>query len=35
MSVTCEVYRSRKPHHTPFYQCVQDHFDLVDYVTLQ
>jgi hypothetical protein len=27
MADTCPVYRPRKPHLTPFYQCVQDHFD--------
>jgi hypothetical protein len=32
MPEACPVYRPRKPHLTPFYQCVQDHFDTFEQV---
>jgi hypothetical protein len=28
----CPVYRPRKPHLTPHYQCVQDHFETLEQV---
>jgi len=32
MPEACPVYRSRKPHLTPFYQCVQDHYETLEQV---
>ena len=32
MSEACPVYRPRKPHLTPHYQCVQDHFEMLEQV---
>ncbi len=26
----CTVYRPRKPHLTPLYQCVQDHYEALE-----
>ena len=28
----CPVYRPRRPHLTPFYQCVQDHYETLEQV---
>jgi hypothetical protein len=30
MADPCPVYRPRKPHLTPFYQCVQDHYESLE-----
>jgi len=30
MSEACPVYRPRKPHLTPFNQCVQDHYEALE-----
>ena len=30
MPEACSVYRPRKPHLTPFYQCVQDHYEALE-----
>ena len=32
MPDVCPVYRPRKPHLTPFYQCVQDHYESLEQV---
>ena len=32
MPEVCAVYRRRKPHLTPFCQCVQDHYETLDQV---
>ena len=32
MPEACPVYRPRKPHLTPHYQCVQDHFETLEQV---
>ena len=32
MPEACPVYRPRKPHLTPFYQCVQDHYETLEQV---
>jgi len=32
MSEACPVYRPRKPHLTPHYPCVQDHFEMLEQV---
>ena len=32
MPEACPVCRPRKPHLTPFYQCVQDHYETLEQV---
>ncbi len=32
MPEACPAYRPRKPHLTPFYQCVQDHYEMLEQV---